>query len=65
VPRHEHAGYEHVFVLAGSQQDARGSYGKGSFVSNPPGTAHEVLSPEGCLVLVIWQRPVVFRPEAG
>lgn len=61
VPRHTHTGYEHIYVLAGSQEDERGRYEAGAFVVNPPGTAHRVWSPEGCLVLVVWQRPVVFE----
>jgi len=60
VPCHVHTGVEHIFVLAGSQQDDRGSYGPGSFVVNLPGSRHRVASPDGCLVLVIWERPVQF-----
>jgi anti-sigma factor ChrR (cupin superfamily) len=60
VPEHRHQGIEHVFVLAGEQSDDRGTYGKGSFVINPPGTAHRVWSKNGCLVLIVWQRPVAF-----
>jgi anti-sigma factor ChrR (cupin superfamily) len=60
VPEHVHQGFEHVYVLAGEQSDDRGSYPKGSFVINPPGTSHRVWSKEGCLVLIVWQRPVAF-----
>jgi anti-sigma factor ChrR (cupin superfamily) len=59
VPHHWHAGYEHVFVIKGSQSDHNGRHGAGALVVNPPGTAHEVVSAEGCLVLVIWERPVI------
>jgi anti-sigma factor ChrR (cupin superfamily) len=59
VPLHWHAGYEHVFVLKGSQSDGNGRHRAGTLVVNPPGTAHEVVSEEGCLVLVIWERPVI------
>lgn len=59
VPTHLHAGYEHITVLAGSQSDARGTYPAGSLVINPPGTRHAVASAEGCLVLIVWERPVV------
>ena len=65
VPEHRHEGYEHVLVLSGEQRDARGSYSAGTFVINPPGTCHEVSSPEGCLVLIIWQRPVAFTAQAS
>ncbi|HEY0708751.1 MAG TPA: cupin domain-containing protein [Polyangia bacterium] len=60
VPRHEHVGHEHILVLAGSQQDQRGHYGPGTMVVNPPGSSHEVFSPDGCLVLAIWQRRIRF-----
>jgi anti-sigma factor ChrR (cupin superfamily) len=61
VPEHVHEGFEHVYILAGEQSDDRGNYRKGSFVINPPGYAHRVWSKEGCLVLIVWQRPVVFK----
>jgi anti-sigma factor ChrR (cupin superfamily) len=60
VPHHLHAGYEHVFVLSGSQSDKNGLHRAGTLVVNPPGTSHAVLSEEGCLVLIIWERPVIF-----
>lgn len=60
VPRHWHPGYEHVLVLEGSQTDGNGRHGAGSLVINPPGSTHEVTSEEGCIVLVIWERPVIF-----
>jgi anti-sigma factor ChrR (cupin superfamily) len=59
VPLHEHAGYEHIFVLSGAQEDARGEYRAGTMVVNPPGTRHRVRSTEGCTVLIVWTRPVV------
>jgi anti-sigma factor ChrR (cupin superfamily) len=54
-PRHLHVGDEHSFVLRGSQRDEHGSYGPGSYLFNPAGTAHSVDSPQGCLVLVHWR----------
>lgn len=59
VPLHWHAGYEHVFVLKGSQSDNNGRHRAGALVVNPPGTSHDVVSEEGCLVLVVWERPVI------
>jgi anti-sigma factor ChrR (cupin superfamily) len=59
VPLHEHDGYEHIFVLEGAQEDARGVYRAGSMVVNPPGSRHRVRSPEGCTVLILWDRPVI------
>jgi anti-sigma factor ChrR (cupin superfamily) len=67
VPLHWHAGYEHVLVLDGSQSDHNGRHVAGSLVINPPGSSHEVVSEEGCVVLIIWERPVVFGagPDRG
>ena len=63
VPHHAHAGYEHIFVLSGSQSDANGKYNKGAVVINPPDTSHQVSSEEGCVVLIVWQKPVVIISE--
>jgi anti-sigma factor ChrR (cupin superfamily) len=60
VPEHRHEGYEYIYVLQGEQSDERGSYGAGSFVVNEPGHTHRVRSKTGCVVLIIWQKPVVF-----
>jgi anti-sigma factor ChrR (cupin superfamily) len=60
VPHHRHPGHEHIFVLAGMQVDANGIHRAGTLVINLPGSSHEVSSPDGCLVLAIWERPVVF-----
>jgi anti-sigma factor ChrR (cupin superfamily) len=59
--RHRHTGVEHILVLAGSQQDERGKYRAGAMVVNPAGSAHDVSSPDGCLVLAWWERPVQFE----
>ena len=62
VGLHEHAGYEHILVLAGSQTDQNGVAPAGSLVINPPGTRHSIVSESGCIVLAIYERPVVFLP---
>ena len=59
-PHHRHQGWEHIFVLAGSQADQHASYPAGSFVANPPGTEHHVVSQDGCLALLVWERPPTF-----
>lgn len=63
VPHHEHGGYEHIIVLEGSQHDARGRYVRGTCLVSPPGSSHSVASDDGCLVLAIWNRPVVMTSE--
>jgi anti-sigma factor ChrR (cupin superfamily) len=60
LPRHRHTGLEHIFVLTGSQEDERGQYRAGAMIVNPSGTAHNVSSKEGCIVLALWERPVSF-----
>ena len=62
IPRHRHAAVEHIIVLAGSQRDERGTYRTGALLVNFPGSEHTVVSDEGCTVLAIWERPVVFIP---
>jgi anti-sigma factor ChrR (cupin superfamily) len=60
VPPHRHEGLEYIYVLEGEQADENGRYEAGAFVVNEPGATHRVFSRNGCVVLIIWQRPVVF-----
>jgi anti-sigma factor ChrR (cupin superfamily) len=60
VPAHVHMGYEHILMLAGSQEDEHGIYNSGTLMINPPGTKHTVRSPAGCIVLAIYEKPVRF-----
>jgi anti-sigma factor ChrR (cupin superfamily) len=64
VPLHEHGGYEHILVLAGSQRDNNGLAGTGTLIINPPGTRHSIVSEAGCIVLAIYEKPVTFIPTA-
>lgn len=38
VPLHEHTGWEHIFVLSGSQVDENARAETGMLIINPPGT---------------------------
>lgn len=60
VPAHRHQGVEFVHILSGSQRDANGIYCAGSFQVNLPGTVHDLVSDDGCVVLIIWAAPVEF-----
>jgi anti-sigma factor ChrR (cupin superfamily) len=60
LSRHGHPGHEHIFLLEGSQTDDHGTYAAPCFIVNPPGSSHGVTSVDGCLVLVIWEKPVIF-----
>lgn len=60
VPRHEHTGWEHIFILSGSQTDDQAKSEAGTLIINPPGTSHAIISETGCIVLAIYERPVKF-----
>jgi anti-sigma factor ChrR (cupin superfamily) len=60
IPRHEHIGYEHIFILSGSQRDDAGELRAGTLVIHPPGTRHQVVSDAGCVALAIYEKPVQF-----
>ena len=60
VPFHIHTGDEHVFILDGSQQDEAARYVSGTGMVNRAGTGHSVSSPEGCVVGILWEKPIRF-----
>ncbi len=60
APLHEHTGYEHVLTLDGDEYDHLGHYPAGTLAINPPGSRHEVHSDHGCVVLIVWEKPVRF-----
>ncbi len=64
VPLHEHTGYEHIIVLAGTQRDDRGTASVGTLLVSAPGTRHEIASDSGCIVLAIYEKPVRFLADA-
>ena len=54
--RHTHGGGEEFLVLEGVFQDEHGDYPAGSYVRNPPTSAHTPGSEQGCTILVkLWQ----------
>ncbi|HET8707210.1 MAG TPA: cupin domain-containing protein [Pseudomonadales bacterium] len=55
LPEHTHKGCEYILVLSGSQQDEHGQHIQGTLTINTPDSKHNVSSPEGCIVLAIWQ----------
>jgi quercetin dioxygenase-like cupin family protein len=55
-PRHVHGGGEEFLVLEGVFQDEHGDYPAGSYIRNPPTTAHDPGSEPGCTIFVkLWQ----------
>lgn len=60
VGSHLHAGFEHILILQGSQQDGDATYEAGTLVIHKPGTSHTLYSPKGCIALGVWEKPVEF-----
>jgi anti-sigma factor ChrR (cupin superfamily) len=54
--RHVHGGGEEILVLEGVFSDEAGDHPAGSYLRNPPGSAHAPYSREGCVLFVkLWQ----------
>lgn len=51
-PTHIHEGGEEFLVLEGVFSDAAGDFPAGTYVRNPPGTAHAPWTELGCILLV-------------
>lgn len=51
-PPHPHPGGEELFVLAGSFADEHGEHPEGTYLRNPPGSAHAPRSAQGCTLFV-------------
>ncbi|MFS1702428.1 cupin domain-containing protein [Alteromonas sp. AMM-1] len=53
---HVHNGGEEILVLSGTFSDEHGDYPAGTYLRNPPGSAHTPYSANGCTLLVkLWQ----------
>jgi len=61
VAFHRHRGWEHIYVLSGSQCDENGFCTAGDLLVSPPGSGHSVVSAAGCIVLAIYEAPVSFQ----
>jgi anti-sigma factor ChrR (cupin superfamily) len=60
LPDHRHTGVEQSFVLEGALLDEDGACSAGNFVWRKPGSVHTAWSPDGCLILAIFERPNEF-----
>ena len=61
---HTHTGGEEFIVLEGVFQDEHGEFPAGSYVRNPPTTAHTPGSEQGCTILVkLWQFDLADRTQ--
>ncbi len=52
LDRHDHPGGEEIFVIEGGFDDEYGHYPAGTWIRNPPASAHGMGSKEGCLLYV-------------
>ncbi|MFK7835325.1 MAG: cupin domain-containing protein [Sulfitobacter sp.] len=61
---HTHTGGEEFIVLDGVFQDEHGDYPEGTYVRNPPTTAHTPGSAPGCTIFVkLWQFDMADRNQ--
>lgn len=51
-PAHQHPGGEEILVLSGTFVDGGVPHPAGSYLRNPPGSAHQPASPEGAVIFV-------------
>ena len=63
LPDHRHVGVEQSFVLEGTLMDDDGACTTGNFVWRRLGSVHTAWSPDGCLILAIFEKPNEFLPE--
>ncbi|HEU5322838.1 MAG TPA: cupin domain-containing protein [Methylomirabilota bacterium] len=62
LPTHRHVGLEQSFVLEGTLVDDDGACTAGNFVWRRPGSVHSAWTPDGCIVLGVFERPNEFLP---
>jgi len=55
---HRHPAGEEYYVIEGSLEDGGKTWGTGSYVYHPPGSAHRPASKEGCVLLISLPKPV-------
>jgi anti-sigma factor ChrR (cupin superfamily) len=60
LPRHRHVGIEQSYVLEGTLVDEDGACSAGNYVWRRAGSEHEAWSPDGCIVLGMFEKPNVF-----
>lgn len=65
LPDHEHVLIEQTYVMEGRLVDGEGTCGPGEFVWRPAGSRHEAWTPEGGLMIAIFQVPNRFFETDG
>ena len=61
---HAHAFGEEFLVLEGTFSDGDGDYPPGTYVRNPPGSAHAPFSENGCVIFVKLRQMASDEPES-
>jgi anti-sigma factor ChrR (cupin superfamily) len=64
LPDHRHVGIEQSYVLEGTLVDEDGACTAGNFVWRRAGSVHEAWTPDGCVVLGIFEQPNEFLSDA-
>ncbi len=65
LPDHEHVLIEQTFVLEGALVCGEGTCGAGDFVWRPAGSRHQASTPDGGLMLAMFQVPNKFFDQDG
>ena len=65
LPDHEHVLVEQTYVMEGRLVDRDGECGPGDFVYRPAGSRHEAWTPEGGLMIAVFQTPNKFYMQYG
>jgi len=65
LPDHEHARIEQTFMIEGALVDEEGTCTAGNFVWRPAGSRHEARTPNGGLMLAVFQVPNKFFESGG
>ncbi|HKU42625.1 MAG TPA: cupin domain-containing protein [Polyangiales bacterium] len=63
VGLHHHAKTESVYVIDGTQTDAKGSYPTGTVYFNPPGSGHQITESSGFFLLAYAAPPDFMRTD--
>jgi anti-sigma factor ChrR (cupin superfamily) len=63
LPTHRHVGIEQSYVIEGTLVDEDGACSAGNFVWRRAGSVHKAWSPDGCVVLGVFERPNIFLDE--
>jgi anti-sigma factor ChrR (cupin superfamily) len=64
IPFHEHTGIEQTLMLEGSLEDREGACTAGQYVWRPQGNRHVAKSPNGALMLVMFESPNTYLAGA-